>query len=93
NRRRLMGLAMLIVQPDGESGEISVVVGDPWQNKGLGTMLMSHMIKVGIDMGLKRVFGEFLAENTKIAHICRKMGFEIKPIDEETCVATLNLKP
>ncbi|MEM1543255.1 MAG: bifunctional acetate--CoA ligase family protein/GNAT family N-acetyltransferase [Candidatus Bathyarchaeia archaeon] len=92
NRRRLMGLAMLIVQPDGESGEISVVVGDPWQNKGLGTMLMSHVIKVGIDMGLKRVFGEFLAENTKIAHICRKMGFEIKPIDEETYVATLNLK-
>jgi len=43
-------------------------------------------------MGLKRVFGEFLAENTKIAHICRKMGFEIKPIDEETYVATLNLK-
>ena len=90
--RRLIGLATLIVQPDGESGEISVVVGDPWQNRGVGTILMDHLIEIGRDMGLKKLFGEFLAENTKIAHICRKKGFEIKSLDEETCIATLNLK-
>lgn len=92
SNRRLIGLATLIVQPDGKSGEISVVVGDPWQNKGVGTLLIDHLIKIGRDMGLKRLFGEFLAENTKIAHICRKKGFEIKPIDEETCIAILNLE-
>jgi len=90
--KRLIGLATLIIQPNGESGEISVVVGDPWQNKGVGTILMDHLIKIGEDMGLKKLFGEFLAENTKIAHICRKKGFEIKPLDEETCMAILKLK-
>ena len=90
--KHLVGLATLIVQPDGESGEISVVVGDPWQNKGVGTILIDHLIEIGRDMGLKKLFGEFLAENTKIAHICRKKGFEIKSLDEETCIATLNLR-
>jgi len=69
-----------------------VVVGDPWQNRGVGTILMDHLIEIGRDMGLRKLFGEFLAENTKIAHICRKKGFEIKSLDEETCIATLNLK-
>jgi len=89
--KRLIGMATLIIQPDGESGEISVVVGDPWQNRGLGKILMDHIIRISKDIRLKRIFGEFLAENTKIAHICREKGFEIKPIDEETCIAILNL--
>ena len=92
SNRRLIGLATLIVQPDGKSGEISVVVGDPWQNRGVGTLLIDHLIKVGRDMGLKRLFGEFLVENTRIEHICRRKDFEIKPVDEETRIAILNLK-
>lgn len=90
-RRCLIGMANLIVQPDGGSGEISVVVGDPWQNRGLGSAMMEHLVAVGRDMGLKRLFGEFFSENRRIAHICRKMGFEVRQVDEETCIATLNL--
>ncbi|MEM2607137.1 MAG: GNAT family N-acetyltransferase [Candidatus Bathyarchaeia archaeon] len=90
-RRRLMGMANLIVQPDGESSEISIVVGDPWQNKGLGSAMMDHLIEVGRDMGQKRLFGESLADNRKILHILQKRGFEIKKVDEETCIAILNL--
>jgi acetyltransferase len=91
NTRMIVGMARLVMQPDGESGEVSLVVGDPWQNKGLGTIMLETMTRIGRDMGLKRVFGEILAENTKMIHICRKEGFEIKPIDEETYIATLEI--
>ncbi|MEM1586677.1 MAG: bifunctional acetate--CoA ligase family protein/GNAT family N-acetyltransferase [Candidatus Bathyarchaeia archaeon] len=90
-RRRLIGMANLIAQPDGCSSEISVVVGDPWQNKGLGSIMIDHLIEVGRDMGQKKLFGEFLAENRKVFHILRKRGFEIKKVDEETYVGILNL--
>jgi len=91
-KRRIAGMVRLIVEPDGESGEVAVVIGDPWQNRGLGTMMFDYIIEISKDMGLKRVFGEILAENTKMMHICNTRGFEIKPIDEETYLATLELE-
>jgi len=90
-KRILMGMANLIVQPDGKSSEISVVVGDPWQNRGLGSIMIDHLIEIGRDMGQKKLFGEFLAENKKIFHILQKRGFKIKRVDEETYLAELNL--
>jgi len=91
-KRRMIGMVRLVVEPDGESGEVAVVVGDPWQNRGLGTMMLDYIIEISRDMGLKRIFGEILAENTKMMHICYTRGFEIKPVDEETYLATLNLE-
>ncbi|MEM2351508.1 MAG: GNAT family N-acetyltransferase [Thermoproteota archaeon] len=90
-RRRLIGIANLIVQPDGKSSEISVVVGDPWQNKGLGSILIDYLIEIGRDMSQKKLFGEFLADNRKIFYILQKRGFNIKRVDEETYLAVLNL--
>ncbi len=90
--RRLIGMIRLVVEPDGESGEIAAVVGDPWQNLGLGSKMLDCIIEIGGDMGLKRIFGEIMAENTRMIHIFHTRGFEMKPVDEETCIATLHLE-
>jgi len=90
--KRLIGMARLVVEPDGETGEIAIVVGDPWQDMGLGTKLLDHIIEVGRDMGLHMIFGEILAENTKMIHLCYKRGFNLRRRDEETYIATLTLK-
>jgi len=90
-KRRIVGTVRLVVQPDSESGEVAIVVGDPWQNRGLGTEMFGYIIDISRSMGLKKIFGEIQAENTKMAHICYKKGFEVKPVDEETSLATLNL--
>jgi len=85
-------MTRLIVEPDGENGEIAVVVGDPWQNRGLGSKIFDYIIEISRDMGLKRVFGEILAENEKVLGMCYRRGFEIKHIDKETYLATLNFE-
>jgi acetyltransferase len=91
-RRQIIGMVRLVVQPDGESGEVAVVVGDPWQNRGLGSRMFEYIIEIGKDMGLDRVFGEILAENTRMMHICCKKGFEVKPVDKDTYLATLSFE-
>lgn len=90
-KRRIVGTVRLVVQPDSESGEVAIVVGDPWQNRGLGTEMFGYIIDISRSMGLKKIFGEIQAENTKMTHICYKKGFEVKPVDDETYLATLNL--
>jgi acetyltransferase len=91
NSRLINGMVSLVVEPDGESAEFAIVVGDPWQNKGLGSLMFDYIIQVGIDMGLKRIFGEILKNNYKMKHIVGSRGFEIEPLDEETCIAKLEL--
>ena len=54
--------------------------------------MFDYIIEISKDMGLRRIFGELLAENTTMIQICRMRGFDLKPIDEETQLATLNLK-
>jgi len=89
--KMIIGMTRLVAEPDGEKGEIAIVVGDPWQNLGLGTKMLDHIINIGRDMGLKTIFGEILAENTKMIHLCYKRGFKIERIDEESYLASLDL--
>ena len=91
DKRQIVGMTRLAVQPDRQSGEASIVVGDPWQDKGLGTAMFDYILEVGKDMGLKKIFSEVLSENTKMKHILFTRGFDIKPIDEETYLATIEL--
>ena len=91
-KRSLTGIVTLVVAFDGRSGEISIVVGDPWQNQGLGSVMFDCIIEIGKDMGLKRIIAEILAENKAMMNIARIRGFEAKLSDEETYMATLKLE-
>ena len=51
DKRRVIGMVETIRQADGESGEVAIVMGDPLQNMGLGTMMIDHLIEISRDMG------------------------------------------
>ncbi|MFQ6079338.1 MAG: GNAT family N-acetyltransferase, partial [Thermodesulfobacteriota bacterium] len=90
-KRRIIGIGRLFMDPDGESGEIAVVVADPWQDRGLGTKLVDAIIGVSEDKGLKKVWGFIQSDNERMKHICRKMGFNIEMVDSTTVKVTLKL--
>jgi len=74
-RRKIIGVARLAVRPDHNSGEITVLVHDNFQRKGLGQKLMEMMIEIGRARGLNEIFGEVLTENKKTLKLCKKLGF------------------
>ncbi|MCW3980523.1 MAG: bifunctional acetate--CoA ligase family protein/GNAT family N-acetyltransferase [Candidatus Bathyarchaeota archaeon] len=89
--KRILGVARLIVQPGRKLGEFAVAVGDEWQGFGLGSKLVDRVIEIGRDMGLERIYGDILSQNQRMFQLCEKKGFQIKPVDEDTTKATLNL--
>lgn len=91
DEKMMIGMVRSVVEPDGVRGEIAVVVGDPWQNLGLGSCMLDYIIEISEDMGLETIFGEILKENYRMMHICNTRGFEIKRVDDETYLATLDL--
>jgi acetyltransferase len=55
-----------------------VVVGDVWQGKGIGAVLLIRCLAIAKERGIQRVIGTVLAENTQMIALGRKLGFNIK---------------
>ena len=91
-KKRIIGIGRLYIDPDGVAGEFAVVVGDPWQNLGLGTKLTDMIIGVAVDKGLSRIWGLIQSDNERMKRICRNMGFNIEMVDPSTVKATLDLR-
>jgi len=73
--------------------ECAVTVADEWQNKGLGVLLMRHLIDVARSNGFKRMFSIDEASNQNMHHLADFLGFrrERSPDDPARVVHTLNL--
>jgi acetyltransferase len=90
-RRQILGVVRLIIEPDEKKGEIAFIVADPWQGLGLGTKMVDHMIEICKDKKLETVYALMLPDNHRAIGILRKMGFTIEQSQDVT-KATLNLK-
>ena len=87
----IIGAGRVIAEPDGKSGEFAVLVCDPWQGLGLGSLLMDNIISIAKNMRLERIFAYVLPNNYKMKRLSEKKGFKIEKLDEETVKASLNL--
>jgi acetyltransferase len=91
DKRRIIGVSRLILEPGRERGEFAVVVGDEWQGLGLGSKLVDYIIEIGKDMKLETIGGDILSRNLKMTRLCTKKGFKIEPVDKDTVRAVMKL--
>jgi acetyltransferase len=91
-QRKIIGVVRVPIEPDKKTGEIAVIVADPWQGLGLGSKLMDYMIEICRDKKLETIYGIMLNDNQQIINLLKKMGFTIKRHDNRTLIGTLNLK-
>ena len=89
----LLGVVRLHLDDDRKSGEYAVIVRSALKGHGLGWLLMQRMIEYARMIGLQRVRGQVLAENTTMLHMCAHLGFRIgdDPHAKDIKVVTLDL--
>ncbi len=73
-----IGVARLSTESD-ESCEFAVTVSDEWQNKGLGTLLMQHLINSAIERGIKSMHSFDAADNEHMRQFAAHLGFKRSP--------------
>jgi acetyltransferase len=66
--------------------EIAVLVRDEFQHKGLGTELVSRLMKVAEDEKLQAVSSTMLGINREMRAICNRLGFKLSVDMEEDVV-------
>ena len=69
-----------------EEAEIAVLVRDEFQHQGLGTELVSRLMRVAQDENLKYVSSTMLGINREMRAICNRLGFRLSVDMEEDVV-------
>lgn len=80
---RQQGVARYVINPDGESGEFAVVVGDEKRHQGIGSRLMGALMRAARLHGLNALEGEVLADNRPMLELMRELGFDVLAIADE----------
>ena len=74
--KREVGVSRYCVGIDPRTCECAVVVADAWQGRGLGTVLMRHLIDTARAHGLRRMISIDAAENTAMRELATYLGFQ-----------------
>ena len=89
---RMLGVARVIGGPGGVEGEFAVLVADPWQGKEIGGQLLARTLRIVRERGMQSVWGVALPENTGMAKLARRIGFEVKRNSAGEYEMTIDLK-
>ncbi len=76
----ILGVARIIGDPDGNTGEFAVLVGDTWQGKGIGSNLLEKCMAIAEKKGFRLVHGIVLNKNINMLTLGKKLGFEMKRV-------------
>lgn len=91
-RKRLIGVVRLAIEPEGKSGEIAFVVGDPWQGLGLGSRMVDYLIEIGEAKRLDTIFALMLSTNFRAIEFLQKRGFRIEYLEGDIVRGVLDLR-
>jgi acetyltransferase len=75
----VIGEARYVRGADLSVAEFSIAVAEPWQAKGLAQLMLVKLECRAVAAGVRRMFGDALASNTKMLALARKAGFAMAP--------------
>jgi len=81
-----IGVARYATNPDGESCEFALVVGDEWNHKGIGHKLMAALMEAARHKGLKIMEGEVLSNNRNMLNLIARLGFTAATSPEDNAI-------
>jgi acetyltransferase len=80
-QKKFIGVVRLISDPANTSAEFTVIVADPWQNKGLGNKFVDYILHVAKERGVKKVTTKLFKDNVVYYRMLEKLGFTFRAND------------
>jgi acetyltransferase len=78
-REIVIAEARYVRKADPAAAEFAVSVAEPWQGKGLASLLLAKLVCRAAAVGIEHMVGETLASNARMLALARKAGFTIRP--------------
>jgi GNAT superfamily N-acetyltransferase len=78
-----IGVSRYSANGDGSVCECAVAVADDWQRRGLGTLLMRHLIDYARAQGIRELVSYDASENRQMRELAADLGF-VRTADRES---------
>jgi len=91
NTGRMLGLVRLKDELDEQTAEFAILVRSRLKGHGVGWLLMHRVIDYAKEKGLRRVYGDVLAENAAMLQMCEELGFRTTEWDPDLKRVVLDL--
>jgi acetyltransferase len=89
---QMLGLVRLKDELDEKTAEFAILVRSRVKGHGLGWLLMHRVIDYAKAKGLRRVYGDVLAENASMLQMCAELGFYAQDMGPDIKRVVLDLK-
>jgi acetyltransferase len=76
---------------DANEAELAILVGDPYQKKGLGSEIASRLIEIAKIERISRLFVNVLSNNEPMLDLCRRLGFTFTGFGAGVSCGTISL--
>lgn len=88
----LIGVARYVYDDRAHEAEVAIVIEDPWQGRGLGTLLLGELVAYAEGKEIRRFRAYVLADNLRMLKLLRR-GTRILERKLESGVVSLLLAP
>lgn len=88
-----VGVSRYSATDDDRHCEFAVTVADDWRQRGLGVLLMRHLIDLARTNGFEQMFSNDAADNAAMQELASHLGFrrQLDPEDPTQAIHTLDL--
>ena len=87
----IIGVGRLTREHGRNTAEYAILIADAYHGQGLGTKLLTELVRIGRDDNLDFITAYILPGNSGMIHISKKLGFEMK-LEDGAYTAILDLK-
>jgi RimJ/RimL family protein N-acetyltransferase len=77
-KEMIIGVGRYFIDPDTHTAEIAFAVHDGYQNKGIGSELLSYLTYLAKRQGLLGFTADVFSDNIPMLHVFEKGGFDIE---------------
>jgi len=89
----IIAIGSYVKIPHTNTAEVSFVVRDDWQNRGLGTLLLDYLIDIAKKKGLSGFTAWVSVNNNRMMHVFKKCGYPMRyKIEGDLFYVTIDLK-
>ena len=74
-REQIVAAARIASDRQRHEAECALVVRDDWQGKGLGELLLRHLVQAAAERGLTRLYSVDDSDNLDMADLAARLGF------------------
>jgi acetyltransferase len=92
NQRKIIGIARLLIEAGGETGELGFIVSDSWHGLGLSKKFLDNIIEIAKDNNLSGIYANICSDNQRVIQLLETNNFTFQDQSDSTVKANRILR-